>query len=70
MSDQSSPSNLNSGDGVTEPLDQPVKHRRWSNLVEPLALLGPAGFWLVLLLMLPTLIIFELSLVPGFRPGM
>jgi spermidine/putrescine transport system permease protein len=25
--------------------------------------------WLVLLLVLPTLIIFELSLVPGFRPG-
>jgi len=70
MSNQSSPSNLNSpGDGIAEPLDQPVKHHRLSNLVEPLALLGPAGFWLVLLLVLPTLIIFELSLVPGFRPG-
>lgn len=70
MSNQSSPSNLNSpGDGVAEPLDQPVKHHRWSNLLEPLALLGSAGFWLILLLVLPTLIIFELSLVPGFRPG-
>ncbi|WP_072621816.1 ABC transporter permease [Spirulina major] len=32
-------------------------------------LLGPAGLWLVLLLVLPTLVIFELSLVPGIRPG-
>jgi len=68
MSPKRSP--LNSpGDGVAEPLDQPVKSPRCSNLVEPLSLLGPAGFWLVLLLVLPTLIIFELSLVPGFRPG-
>ena len=37
--------------------------------LEPLVLLAPAGIWLVLLLVLPTLIIFELSLVPGFRPG-
>jgi len=70
MSTQSSPSNLNSpGDGVTEPLYQPEKRRQWLNLLEPLALLGPAGFWLTLLLVLPTLIIFELSLVPGYRPG-
>ncbi|MEM8640669.1 MAG: ABC transporter permease [Cyanobacteria bacterium P01_G01_bin.54] len=32
-------------------------------------LLGPAGLWLLLLLVLPTLVIFELSLVPGIRPG-
>ena len=32
-------------------------------------LLGPPGLWLVLLLVLPTLAIFELSLVPGIRPG-
>jgi spermidine/putrescine transport system permease protein len=37
--------------------------------LEPLALLGPAGIWLVLLLVLPTLVIFELSLVPNIRPG-
>lgn len=35
----------------------------------PLVLLGPAGLWLLLLLVFPTLIIFELSLVPGIRPG-
>jgi len=28
------------------------------------------GIWLGLLLVLPTLVIFELSLVPGIRPGM
>jgi spermidine/putrescine transport system permease protein len=32
-------------------------------------LLGPSGLWLLLLLVLPTLVIFELSLVPGIRPG-
>ncbi|NES82432.1 MAG: ABC transporter permease [Moorea sp. SIO2B7] len=32
-------------------------------------LLGPAGMWLIFLLVLPTLVIFELSLVPGIRPG-
>lgn len=34
-----------------------------------ITLLGPAGLWLLLLLVLPTLVIFELSLVPGIRPG-
>ena len=38
-------------------------------LLEPLVLLGPSGVWLLLLLVLPTLIIFELSLVPNIRPG-
>lgn len=37
--------------------------------LEPVLLLAPSGIWLVLLLVLPTLIIFELSLVPGIRPG-
>jgi spermidine/putrescine transport system permease protein len=32
-------------------------------------LLGPAGLWLLMLLVFPTLVIFELSLVPGIRPG-
>lgn len=39
---------------------------RW---IEPLTLLMPAGVWLALLLVIPTLLIFELSLVPGIRPG-
>lgn len=39
---------------------------KWLELV---ALLAPALIWLTLLLVLPTLIIFELSLVPGLRPG-
>ncbi|BAZ39053.1 polyamine ABC transporter, permease protein [Calothrix sp. NIES-4101] len=37
--------------------------------LEPLLLLAPSGIWLLLFLILPTLIIFELSLVPGIRPG-
>ena len=41
---------------------------RWKWL-EPVALLGPSGFWLGLLLVLPALVIFELSLVPNIRPG-
>lgn len=45
------------------------QRRRWINWLEPLVLLTPAGMWLILLLVLPTLIILELSLVPGFRPG-
>ncbi|HIK13299.1 MAG TPA: ABC transporter permease [Oscillatoriaceae cyanobacterium M33_DOE_052] len=35
----------------------------------PVLLLGPAGIWLLLLLVLPTLVIFELSLVPEIQPG-
>ena len=42
-----------------------VGQRWW----EPLVLLGPSGLWLLLLLVLPTLVIFELSLVPGIKPG-
>lgn len=38
-------------------------------LLQPLVLLAPAGIWLLLLLVLPTLIIFQLSLVPNIRPG-
>ncbi|MBD2204517.1 ABC transporter permease [Calothrix sp. FACHB-1219] len=37
--------------------------------LQPLILLAPSGIWLVLLLVLPTLIIFQLSLVPNIRPG-
>lgn len=60
MSTQSS-SKLNSKDSVGT--------RRRLNWLEPLVLLAPAGLWLLLLLVLPTLVILELSLVPGFRPG-
>ncbi|MBE9079314.1 ABC transporter permease [Romeria aff. gracilis LEGE 07310] len=42
---------------------------RLVRLIGPLALLGPAGLWLFLLLVLPTLLILQLSLVPGLRPG-
>lgn len=38
-------------------------------IVRPLGLLGPAGIWLLLLIVLPTLLIGELSMVPGLRPG-
>jgi spermidine/putrescine transport system permease protein len=44
------------------------KRPRW-RWVEPLILLTPAGVWLLLLLVLPTLVIFELSLVPNIKPG-
>ncbi|MGQ4645911.1 ABC transporter permease subunit [Lyngbya aestuarii] len=50
------------------PVTKEKKRPRWQWL-EPLALLGPAGIWLALLLVLPTLVIFELSLVPNIRPG-
>lgn len=49
-------------------MSKELRHRL-SNWLQPLALLAPAGIWLALLLVLPTLVIFVLSLVPGFRPG-
>jgi len=42
---------------------------RLGKLVEPLVLLLPAGVWLLLLLVVPTLMILELSLLPDFRLG-
>lgn len=44
-------------------------HRLPLNWLQPFILLAPSGIWLLLLLVLPTLIIFELSLVPDIRPG-
>ena len=41
----------------------------FSKLLGPVVLLGPAGLWLLFLLVLPTLVIFELSLVENIRPG-
>lgn len=57
------------------PLDSPGKLAKIKKIrppvdwLSPLALLAPSGIWLLLLLVLPTLIIFELSLVPDIRPG-
>ncbi|MBD2604155.1 ABC transporter permease [Scytonema hofmannii FACHB-248] len=47
----------------------PKAHRSNFNWLQPLVLLAPSGIWLLILLVLPTLIIFELSLVPNIRPG-
>ncbi|MEH2437601.1 MAG: ABC transporter permease [Nostoc sp.] len=44
-------------------------HRPRANWLQPLVLLAPSGIWLLLLLVLPTLIIFQLSLVADIRPG-
>ncbi|AKG23382.1 ABC transporter permease [Calothrix sp. 336/3] len=47
----------------------PKLRRHRINWIQPLLLLSPAGIWFLLLLVLPTLIILELSLVPNIRPG-
>jgi spermidine/putrescine transport system permease protein len=52
-----------------KPSAQTSWRRKLSKLVQPLVLLAPAGLWLLVLLVLPTLLIFELSLIPGFRLG-
>ena len=52
-----------------ENLSSLQKHRAKFNWLQPLLLLSPAGIWLLLLLVLPTLIILQLSFVPGIRPG-
>ena len=41
----------------------------WKNWLPTWGLLAPSGIWLLMLLVLPTLIILELSLVPDIRPG-
>ncbi|MGF1497151.1 MAG: ABC transporter permease [Elainellaceae cyanobacterium] len=41
---------------------------RLQRLVQPLVLLSPSGLWLLLLLVIPAVLIFQLSLVPGLRP--
>jgi len=65
----SSSHNSTTADGIEEPpILKERQSLRWKWL-EPLILLTPAGIWLVLLLVLPTLVIFELSLVPNIRPG-
>lgn len=58
---------------ATTPLAEPSAasgwQRRLSNLIQPIVLLLPSGLWLTLLLVAPTLLILELSLIPGFRIG-
>jgi len=52
-----------------EPAVTPRRSHWWQRLAEPLALLGPSGVWLLLFMVVPTLLILEISLVPGLRPG-
>lgn len=56
-------------DSTNEVAAIPKRQRSQFVWLQPLILLAPAGIWLLLLLVLPTLIIFQLSLVPGIRPG-
>lgn len=73
MSTNITPPSLPQSSASDEAAELPVLHEKkrprlqW---VEPLTLLTPAGLWLLLLLVLPTLVIFELSLVPNIKPGM
>ncbi|GAB4358597.1 MAG: spermidine/putrescine ABC transporter permease PotB [Cyanophyceae cyanobacterium] len=48
---------------------EPDERRSRAQWLGPWVLLAPPGLWLLLLLVLPVLVIFELSLVPGIRPG-
>ncbi|MBD2299127.1 ABC transporter permease [Nostoc sp. FACHB-190] len=50
-------------------IDLKKLHRPTFNFLQPLILLAPAAIWLLLLLVLPAIIIFQLSLVPNIRPG-
>ncbi|MEA5551232.1 ABC transporter permease [Anabaena cylindrica UHCC 0172] len=49
--------------------EKPQLNRYQIQWFGPMVLLAPSGIWLLLLLLLPTLIIFELSLVTNIRPG-
>lgn len=72
MSTNITPPSLPNPSGSENLAELPVlsekKHPGWQWL-EPLILLSPSGLWLLLLLVLPTLVIFELSLVPNIKPG-
>ena len=61
--------NPSATDGIAESLAIKEKKRSPLPWLEPLILLSPAAIWLALLLVLPTLVIFELSLVPNIKPG-
>ncbi|MGD1932406.1 MAG: ABC transporter permease [Leptolyngbyaceae cyanobacterium] len=43
--------------------------QQFKRLLGALTLLAPPGLWLILFLVLPTLLILDISLVPGLRPG-
>lgn len=66
MSTQIPNSQLKSSNQTTKIVKK--RHAKF-NILGPLILLAPAGIWWFLLLILPTAIIFQLSLVPGIRPG-
>jgi spermidine/putrescine transport system permease protein len=53
---------------LTEPT-VPSRQHPLKRLLQPTILLAPAGLWLLLLLVFPTLLILELSLIPGARLG-
>ncbi|EKQ69832.1 ABC-type spermidine/putrescine transport system, permease component I [Leptolyngbyaceae cyanobacterium JSC-12] len=53
----------------THPIPNQANHRTFPAWLQPWLMLVPAGVWLALLLVIPTLLIFQLSLVPGIRPG-
>lgn len=48
---------------------RPSLLQRLQGLLRPIGYLGPAGVWLLLLLVIPTLFILDISLVPGLKPG-
>ncbi len=56
----------------SDPTTLKPSRTRWQTklqgLIQPLVLLGPSGLWLLLLLVMPMLLIFEISLAPGLRP--
>lgn len=62
---------MNSEMKPSQPNNYPKTKSRNSgqNWFQGILLLAPAGIWLLLLLVLPTLIIIQLSFVPGIKPG-
>lgn len=57
-------------DLMAEPAPKSTLSWRWlAKWIQPLVLLAPSGLWLLLLLVFPTFLILELSMIPGFRLG-
>lgn len=54
---------------MTAPSVPESQTARSPNWLQPFLLLAPAGIWLLLLLVIPTLLIVQLSLVPNIKPG-
>lgn len=66
MSTKNRPAEINLSGNIAQikqPNSQPF------NWLQPFIFLAPSGIWLLLLLVLPTLLIWQLSLVPNIRPG-